>query len=191
MIRSVVKSNLNVNYRIACKHAGLHSALDTCVDCGDIFLGNNTAGDGVDKFIALAGVGLDLDLNVTVLAVTAALTGEFGVGIGFLTDGFFISNLGLTYVCLDVELTHHSVDDDFKVKLTHAGDDGLSGLFVGVALKGRIFFGKLLKSDTHFLLTCFGLGLDCYADNRIGEFHGFEDNRDDSDCREYRRWWCS
>ena len=64
VIRSVVKSDLNVNYRIACKNAGLHSALDTCVDCGDVFLGNNTAGDGVDKFIALAGVGLDLDLNV-------------------------------------------------------------------------------------------------------------------------------
>ena len=77
VIRSVVKSDLNVNYRIACKNAGLHSALDTCVDCGDIFLGNNTADDGVDKFIALAGVGLDLDLNVTVLAVTAATDGRY------------------------------------------------------------------------------------------------------------------
>ena len=57
------------------------------------------------------------------------------------------------------------------MKLTHTGDDGLTGLFIGIALKGRILFCKLLKSDTHLFLTCFGLRLDCYTNNGIREFH--------------------
>ena len=103
--------------------------------------------------------------------MTTALAGKFGVGSSFLTDGFLVSNLGLTDICFNMELAHHSVDDDLKMKLAHSGDDGLSGLFVGVAFEGRILLGQLLKSNAHFLLTGLGLGLDSHADNRLGEFH--------------------
>ena len=63
------------------------------------------------------------------------------------------------------------------MKLAHTGDYGLTRLFVGVGLEGGIFLCQLLKRDSHLFLTGFGLRLDSNADNRLGEFHGFKDDR--------------
>ena len=71
MIRSVVKSDLNVNNRISCKNARLHCALYTGLNSRDVLLRNRTADDRVDELEALLRVGFDLDLNVTVLSLTA------------------------------------------------------------------------------------------------------------------------
>ena len=71
MIRSIVQLNLNVNYLEACENTILHSALDTCVNCRNVFLRNSTADNLVDELIALTGlVWLNVDLNVTVLTLT-------------------------------------------------------------------------------------------------------------------------
>ena len=52
-----------------------HSTLDTVVDSRDVFLRDGTTNDGVDELVTLAGlVGLALDLNMTVLALTTGLT---------------------------------------------------------------------------------------------------------------------
>ncbi|MBR5283872.1 MAG: elongation factor G [Clostridia bacterium] len=40
-----------INNVVACQYTGLHSALDTGIDCGDVFLRNGTADDFVDEFI--------------------------------------------------------------------------------------------------------------------------------------------
>ena len=70
MIRTIPQGDLDVNDRIACQNAGLHSTLDTVVDSRDVFLRDSAANDGVDELITLTGlVGLDLDLDVTVLAL--------------------------------------------------------------------------------------------------------------------------
>ncbi len=144
MIRTIIKRNLYVNNLIARKHAGRHSALDTCVNSGDIFLRNSAADDCVDKFIALAGlVRLNLELDVTVLTFTARLTSVFGVNICGLGNCFLISNLRSTDVCLDLKFTQKSVNDNFKVKLAHSGDNRLSCFLIGISLEGRVFLGKL------------------------------------------------
>ena len=85
MVGAVVQRDLDVDHRIAGEHAGLHRALDTGIDRGDILLGNRCRRRrGVDELVALAGlVGLNVDLDVTVLALTAALAGVLGV----LIDG--------------------------------------------------------------------------------------------------------
>ena len=63
------------------------------------------------------------------------------------------------------------------MELTHTGDDGLTGLFIGVGLEGRVFLSQLHQRDAHLLLTGLGLGLDGDADHGLGEFHGLQDDR--------------
>ena len=92
MIRTIPQGDLDVNDRIACQNAGLHSTLDTVVDSRDVFLRDSAANDGVDELITLTGlVRLDLDLDVTVLALTTRLTSVLGLLIGLLADGLTVS----------------------------------------------------------------------------------------------------
>ena len=60
------------------------------------------------------------------------------------------------------------------MKLTHAGDDRLAGLFIGVGFECRVLFSKLRERDTHLFLPGLGLWLDRHADNGLGENHVFE-----------------
>ena len=62
------------------------------------------------------------------------------------------------------------------MKLTHTGDDGLTGLVIGIGTEGRILLSQLSQGDTHLLLTCAGLRLDGHADNGLGEFHGLQND---------------
>ena len=74
MIRTIPQGDLDVNDRIASQNAGLHSTLNTVVDSRDVFLRDRAANDGVDELVTLTGlIGLDLDLNVTILALTTVL----------------------------------------------------------------------------------------------------------------------
>ena len=80
--------------RQACKHAGLHGALDALVDGADELFRDGAANDGVDELIALTCfVRLDFDLDVTVLAFTAGLTRVLGVLVGGTADGLAVGNL--------------------------------------------------------------------------------------------------
>ena len=178
MVRTVYKRYLHIYDLIAGEHTRLHCALDALIDTGDILLGDSAAGDLVDKLIALAGlVGLNSDLTMCKLALTARLTGIAGIDGRLTRDGLLIGNLRLADISLDLELAQKSVNDDLKMKLAHTGDYGLARLFVGVGLEGRILLRQLLKRNSHLLLTGFGLGLDSNTDNRLGEFHGFKDDR--------------
>ena len=71
MVGAIVQLDLNVHNVVACNYAAEHSALDTLIYSGDVFLGNSAADDRVDKLVAVILVGEDVDLNVTVLALTA------------------------------------------------------------------------------------------------------------------------
>ena len=135
MIGTIIQRDLHVNNVVACKYTGEHCALDTLVNSRDIFLRNRTADNCVDELVALTRVRLNTDLNVTVLALTAGLTSVLHIGIRILADRLFVSNLRLTDVSLNLKLTHQTVNDDLQMELTHAGDDGLAGFFIGIALK--------------------------------------------------------
>ena len=113
---------------------------------------------------------------MTVLALTARLTSVLGLLVGLLADGLTVSDLRCADVRLDLELTEQTVNDDLQMELAHAGDDGLTSLFVGVGLEGRILFGQLCQRDAHLLVAGLGLGLDSNADNGLGELHGLQND---------------
>ena len=80
MVRAIVQGDLHVHNGVAGQNTGLHRALNTGIDGGDILLGDGAANNGVDELVTLAGlVGLHMDLDVTVLALTAGLTGVLGL----------------------------------------------------------------------------------------------------------------
>ncbi len=176
MIRTVVQCNLYIDYGIACKHTGLHSALNTCVNRSDVFLRNSTADDVVYKFVALVNIRLNVNLNMTVLTFTAGLTRILRVRGRGLANGFAVSNLRLTNIGFHLKFTKQTVNDNLQMELAHTGDNGLTGFFIGVAFKGRVFFSKLLQTDTHLFLTRFGFRLNRNTDNRLREVHGFQNN---------------
>ena len=114
---------------------------------------------------------------MTVLTFTARLTSIFVFLVNALSDCLSVRNLGLTNVCLNLKFTQKSVYDNFKVKLTHTGDDGLTCFLVGISFESRVFFCKFCKRDTHFFLTCFCFRFNSNSDNGVGEFHRLKDNR--------------
>ena len=176
MVRTIIKFYTNINYRITCQNTALHSSLDTCVNCRDIFLRNRTADNLIVEFIALTyavfvEVREHTNLTVTVLTATTGLLLILCIGHRVLSDCFFVCNLRCTDICLYLKFTEQTVNDDFKVKFTHTCDDGLSCFFIGISLKCRIFFCKFCKSNTHLFLTCLSLWLDSYTNYRVREIH--------------------
>ena len=63
------------------------------------------------------------------------------------------------------------------MQLAHAGDDRLTGLFVGVNLEGRVFFGQLLDRGAQLLLVGLRLRLDRDLDDWGRERHRLKDDR--------------
>ena len=114
---------------------------------------------------------------MAVLTLTTGLTSVLLVDVSGAADGLLVSNLRRTYVSLYLELAQQTVNDDLQMKLAHASDDGLAGLFIGVSLEGRVLFSQLGESDTHLFLTSLGLRLDRDTDNRVRELHRLEDDR--------------
>ncbi len=132
-------------------------------------LGMNRRRYLVDELIALAGlIGLHGDADVAVLALTAGLAGILGVLLHRLLDGLLVGDLGCAHVGLHLELAEQTVDDDLQVELAHAGDDGLTGLLVGVGREGGVLFSQLHQRQAHLLLAGLGLGLDGHADDGSG-----------------------
>ena len=80
---------------------------------------------------------------MAVLPAAAGLTNVLALRLRLLADGLAVGDLRLADVRLHVELAHHAVHDDFQMKLTHAADDGLSAVGIGVDLEGRVFLGQL------------------------------------------------
>ena len=174
---TVDERGLDVDDLIAAEDAGLHRTLDTLIHTGDILLGDRAAVDVVHELVALAGlVGFDGELDVRELAAAAGLAHKARVDGGGLGDGLLVGDLGLADVGLDLELTQQPVDDDLQVQLAHAGDDGLTGLLVGVGLEGRVFLGELREGYGHLLLAGLGLWLDGDADDRLRELHVLQDD---------------
>ena len=177
MVGAVVQRDLHVDDGESGQNAGLHRAADALLDRRNEFLRDRAADGGVDELKALAAlIGFDSDLDMAVLALAAGLTRVLGLLIDLLANGLFVGDLRRTDVCLDLELPQEAVNDDLQMKLTHAGDDRLAGLFIGVGFERGILFGELGKRDAHLFLTGLRLRLDRHADDRLGEDHVLEND---------------
>ena len=92
-------------------------------------------------------------------------------------DGLFVVNLRSALVNLYAELPAETVDDDVEVKLTHAADDGLASLWIGLNLESRILLSKLAESDAKFVKVALSLRLNGNTDHWIREHHWLKNYR--------------
>ena len=106
--------------------------------------------------------------------MTAGLTDEFGIGMTGRGKSFTVGNLRCTGVGFHIELTTETVNNNFKVQLTHTGDNSLTGFLVAVDLEGGVFFSKSDKTFIQFVTVAGGFGFNSNRDNGLGEAHGFQ-----------------
>ena len=181
MVSTVEQGCLHAHHRVASEDTELHGVLDTSIHRGDVLARHTATGDLVLELVqnlAIQGQGLEGDLHLCELTRT---TGLLLVGVvdllDCLLDGLAVSNLRLTNVSLNLELTLHTVNDDVQVQLTHTTNFGLTGFFVQRNGEGGVLSGKLLDSGGHLLLVTLGLGLDSHEDHGVGEGHRLENDR--------------
>ena len=114
------------------------------------------------------------------MSILSTSTGLFCIFVFLIhrfCKGFFVSNLRCAYVSLHLIFTQKSVYNDFQVKFSHTGNDGLACFRIRMRTESRIFFCQFCQSFTHLALPCFCLRLDSQLDNRFRELHRFKDNR--------------
>ncbi len=118
-----------------------------------------------------------MNLRVPVLASAAGLFRVLHLAVGGAGERLLVGHLRTADARLDVELALQPVDDDLQVQLAHASDDDLARLLVGLHAERRILGHQLAQAHAELLLVCLGLRLDRQRDDRLGEVHGFEDDR--------------
>src|ERR1051325_2056889 len=142
MKRTIEQGYLQVNYWITGQHTTFSSLSYTFLNCRDIFLRNCTTYNLILKNnSATALTWLQGKDRMTVLTTSTGLLGI--LVIDFLHrfgDGLAICHTRRAYVCLNLELPHHTIHDDVKMKLAHPSDDRLSRGFIGIDAEGWIFF---------------------------------------------------
>src|SRR6185503_2570835 len=173
----VIEAGLRVDDGIPGEYSAAHGLPDALLDRWDELLRDDAADDVVIEDEARAArTGLDLDLYVTVLAVTAGLANIAAFRFRLFVDGFAVCDLGLPDVGLYFEFPLEAVDDDLEVKLAHSSDDRLPGLFVRERAKRRIFVCELLQAQTELVDIRLSLRLDCDRDDRLGKHDLLEQN---------------
>ena len=182
MVGTIDELGLHAEDGVAGDDTLAEDGLDALLNTGDVLPGDGTALDvGLElevhaTLFVREVLGLELDLDASVLAGTTGLLLVGVVDLGGLGDGLTVRDLGSADVGLDLELAEHAVDDDLEVELAHALDDGLVGLLVAAEAEGGILGGEADEGLGHLLLVGLGLGLDGDADDGLGELHLLEDD---------------
>eukprot|EP00906_Rhabdomonas_costata_P008053 RCo011493 len=128
MVRTEVQTNTYVHNWITSQRTRLQLLTDTLINTRDEFTRNHTAFDVVSKGITSAFFQWEhVDHNVTILTTTTRLFSVLTLNIfDFRANSFTVSYLWFTHISFNLELTTHTVNDDFQVQLTHTSDDGLA-----------------------------------------------------------------
>ena len=119
----------------------------------------------------------EFDPNVAVLTLTTGLPDELALHFDGFRDRFFVGHLRLADVGFDFEFALEAIQDDLEMKLAHAADDRLLGLFVGPHTERRIFLRQARERDAEFVLIALRLRLDGLEDDGLREHDILEQDR--------------
>ena len=178
MVGAVDELGLDVDHREAGERSRTQDRLDALLNARDVFLRHRTADDLGVEGEALADLcRLEHHLDAGELARTARLLLVGVIDFRTTRDRLAIGDLRGADIRLDLVLATHTVDEDVEMQFTHAGDDRLAALFVGLDAEGRILGSEAVEREAHLFLVALGLRLDRDLDDRIGEFHALQDDR--------------
>ena len=175
MIRTIVKCSLNVNYWVTSNHTTLKRFEHTLFNWFTIFLWHNTTFNFIKEFKAFSWfIWFKANPNITILTTTTRLFCVLTLSFSSSTNSFAEGNLWLTNISFNVKFTLHSVNQDIKVKLTHSRHNCLTSFFICVNSESWVFFGKSLKSNSHFFLVGFSFWLNRNRNWRFGKLNTFK-----------------
>src|SRR5262249_35703909 len=175
---AVDQRHFQIDHWEAGEHAGPEHRLQALLDAGDEFLRDGATDDLVLEYEILAARRQRLrdDLDFSILARAAGL---LLVRVGHRRrPGQFLAVSDLRRADIGVDLIGalEDVDLDVEVEFAHALDDGLARLLICRHAERRVFGDELGERDAELLLVGLGLRLDRDLDDRIGEFHLFQDH---------------
>src|SRR5438132_984441 len=151
MERAVHDVDRDIDDRVTAEHAVQHRFFDTLFNRRYVFPRNDAANDLVfddQSFTAFSGANVYFD--VAVLTPAAGLFDQLANTVRTARDRFAIRDLRFARIRVDFEFAEHAVPDNFQMQLSHAGNDRLASIFVGVNAKSRVFLGQTLQGDAHF-----------------------------------------
>ena len=111
------------------------------------------------------------------LAVAAGLPDEPALNLTGAAKGFAVGDTGHPNLGPNTELAAHTVDQHFKVQLTHARHDGLARLVVNLDHESGVFVGQFTQRVCEAVLVSLGHWLDGHRHNRFRELGWFQDHR--------------
>src|SRR3989344_9576534 len=133
MIRTVKQSNLNTHDRISCEPPCVPCFPEALLHSRYIFLRNYTAHYIIFKFKTLAWLKRFYSQPyMSILAAAACLLDISPFSLNLLGNGLSIGHLRFPDICLNLKFPQQPVHNYFEVQFTHAGDNCLGRLFVGL-----------------------------------------------------------
>ena len=175
MLRAVDDGHLEVDHRIARDDAVLHRLFDAGLDRLRPLLAQALTLDlPVELEARAARQRLEIGDDVTPLPLAAGLADVPALGLDRLGDGLAIGDLWTPDVGSHFELPPHPVDDDLEVQLTHARDQRLRRLGIGVNAESRILLREARERERHLLFVGLRFGLDRDLDDRLRELDRLE-----------------
>src|SRR5215212_2049654 len=160
MVGPIYQLDVNVDNRKAGDHAVVQCFTHSCLNGANVFAGDRATDDLIDEFNPRSAFQRrDCQPDMPELAATACLANESTFGANRLRYGLAVCDLWATDICINLELTHHSVDDDFKVKLAHPRDDRLSCFHIRAHPERWVFLSEPTNRSAHAILVCLSFRL--------------------------------
>ena len=76
-----------------------------------------------------------------ILTSASGLSSEFAFTYILFSNGFFVGHLRFAYICLNFDSLKHALNNNFKVKLAHPGNNRLPCFTINMYFKRWIFLG--------------------------------------------------
>src|SRR6266704_1453654 len=117
---------------------------------------------------------MNLELAMAVLAAAAGLANVFPFGCRAAANRFAISDLRPADAGLHAKFPQHAIDDNFEMQFAHAGNQGLSGIRIGMHAEGGVFLRELPEGVAELILIGLGVVHDRHGDDLRVELYGLQ-----------------
>ena len=116
----------NKGNRITCQYTGIHSGAQTFFNTRNIFLRNVTADNRIIKFkTGITFHRFKFNFNLSELTGTTGLFLVSVFNIARFRNGFTISYLRITNICINLKFTTQTINNNIQVQFAHTFNNGL------------------------------------------------------------------
>ena len=156
MIGAVIEIHLHIYHRIPCQNTSSQGFLCPLLHCRNVLTRHAAAKDSFREGISFpCRLRADLQPDVAILAVAAALFLMLALHLHALADSFTVSHSGLGEFQLYAKLALQLFCQDFQMDFANATEKRFPGLLVLADNEGSIFLLLLGQGREHLVLLPF------------------------------------